>query len=83
MVRVYIEDRPLVFWAFMSHFTHRFIISGPIGYFWIFFIYYQPPLLVTQNFTMLTKFLVILSGYNCRLERWLLNQAKKEEWKVM
>ena len=42
VVRVYIEDRLLVFWDSMSHFTHRFIISGPMGYFWIL-IYYHPP----------------------------------------
>ena len=45
VVRVYIEDRPLVFWDFMSHFTHRLIISGPMGYFWIL-IYYPPPLIL-------------------------------------
>ena len=44
VVRVYIEDRPLVFWDFMSHFTHRFTISWPMGDFWIL-IYYHPPLL--------------------------------------
>ena len=31
VVRVYIEDIPLLFWDFRSLFTHRFIISGPKG----------------------------------------------------
>ena len=42
VVCVYVEDRPLVFWYFMSHFTNRFIIFGPMGFFWIL-IYYHPP----------------------------------------
>ena len=57
MVSVYIEIRPLMFWDFMSHFTHKLTIFGNKGYFWILIYYpkifcpvnsiqnpsYQPP----------------------------------------
>ena len=41
VVRVYFEDRPLVFWDYESHFTDRFIISSYMEHFWIL-IYCHP-----------------------------------------
>ena len=40
---VYIGDRPLVFWNFMSHFTHKFIKSGSVEVLLDFDILSPPP----------------------------------------
>ena len=43
-----------ILFTVLSHFTHRFIISGPIGYFWIL-IYYWP----TYSINLCTELLQI------------------------
>ena len=45
----YDQERPLVFWDYKSHFTHIFIISGNMGYFWIF-IHLHVTLLLLNHF---------------------------------
>ena len=60
VVSVYIEKRPLVFLDYKSHFTHKFIMSGYMGYFLII----TPPTLLKSS-----RVIQVISGchnYNLR-----------------